>query len=199
MKKALKVIPREIIKFFMFLYCKIVYRVKVVGKENIPSSGALIFCGNHRSLLDPPLIVVTTKRQIHFIAKDELRKVFILRVLNIFFEVIFVKRDAKDISSLKTGIKYLREGGCIGLFPEGTRNGLEKGEKLKNGVAYFALNSNAKVVPIGIKGGEKPFKRITITYGKPLEFEEEKKNKKDKDVIEKVTDKIMGEILELAK
>lgn len=199
MKKALKIIPREIIKFFIFLYCKIVYRMKIIGKENISDTGALIFCGNHRSLLDPPLIVVSTKRNVHFIAKDELRKVWILRVLNIFFEVIFVKRDAKDISSLKTSIKYLKEGECIGVFPEGTRNGLEKGEKLKNGVAYFALNSDAKVIPIGIKGGEKPFKRIIITYGKPLEFEEEKKNKKDKEVIEKVTDKIMSEILKLAK
>ena len=199
MKKALKIIPREIIKFVIFIYCKIVYRVKIVGKENIPSTGAIIFCGNHRSLLDPPLIVVTNKRNIHFIAKDELRKVFILRILNIFFEVIFVKRDAKDISSLKTGIKYLKNGECIGIFPEGTRNGIEKGEKLKNGVAYFALNSNAKVIPIGIKGGEKPFKKVTITYGKPLEFEEEKKNRKDKEVVEKVTDKIMSEILKLAK
>ena len=114
-----------------------------------------------------------------------------MRILNIFFEVIFVKRDAKDISSLKRGIKYLKEGECIGLFPEGTRNGLEKGEKLKNGVAYFALNSNAKVIPIGIKGGEKPFKKITITYGKPLEFEEEKKNRKDKEIMEQVTDRII--------
>ena len=85
------------------------------------------------------------------------------------------------------------------MFPEGTRNGIEKGEKAKNGVAYFALNSDAKVIPVGIKGGEKPFRKTTITFGEPMEFNEEKENKKDKEVMEKVTDKIMNRILKLAK
>lgn len=194
---------RKVIRIFVeciiYIYCKIVYRVKVIGKKNIPKKGALIFCGNHRSLLDPPLIVITASRNdIHFIAKQELRKGPFIFLGNVF-EVIFVKRDAKDIASLKESLKYLKNNECIGLFPEGTRNGIEKGEKLKNGVAYFALNSDAKIIPVGIKGGERPFKKATITFGEPMEFNEEKKNKKDKEVMEKVTDKIMNRILELAK
>ena len=190
---------RIFVECVMYIYCKIVYRIKVIGRKNIPKEGALIFCGNHRSLLDPPLIVITASRNdIHFIAKQELKKgpfIFLGKV----FEVIFVKRDAKDIASLKESLRYLKNNECIGLFPEGTRNGIEKGEKLKNGVAYFALNSDAKIIPVGIKGGEKPFKKATITFGEPMEFNEEKKNKKDKEVMEKVTDKIMNRILELAK
>ncbi|MCI9064154.1 MAG: 1-acyl-sn-glycerol-3-phosphate acyltransferase [Clostridia bacterium] len=194
----MKKILRAIVRFFILIYFKIVYRVKVVGKENIPKDGALIFCGNHRSFLDPPLIIVTAKRHVHFIAKEELKNITFLKPLVALFEIIFVKRDAKDIASLKTSIKYLRNGECIALFPEGTRNGLEKGQKVKNGVSYFALNSDAKVIPVGIKGGEKPFKKAIITYGKPIDFSEERKNKKDKEILEKVTDEIMGKIIELA-
>ena len=51
-----KKICRIIVKSAIYIYCKIVYRMKINGTENIPKDGALIFCGNHRSFLDPPLI-----------------------------------------------------------------------------------------------------------------------------------------------
>ena len=196
----MKKILRAIVKYSILIYCKIVYRVKVIGKENIPKEGPIILCGNHRSFLDAPLMVCTTKRFTHFMAKEELTKSKFLTVLGALFEVVYVKKDAaKDLSSIKTTMKYLKNGEGIALFPEGTRNGIEKGEKVKNGVSYFVLNSEAAVIPFGIKGGEKPFKKAYITYGKPIDFTEEKKNRKDKDVIEKVTNDIMNEILELAK
>ena len=198
MKNILKKVLRVIVRTAIFIYCKIVYRAKIVGKENVPKKGAVIFCGNHRNYLDPPLIVVTAGRHVHFIAKEELRKVKLLAFLGMVFEAIYVKRDAKDIASIKTSLKYLKNNECIALFPEGTRNGIEKGEKAKDGVAYFALNSDAKVIPVGIKGGTKLFEKVTITYGKPMDFSEERKNRKDKEVMDKVTDKIMKEIIDLA-
>lgn len=195
----LKKIMRVFVRTVILIYCKIVYRLKIEGKENIPKDGALIFCGNHRNLLDAPLMVVTAGRHMHFIGKEELRKVPFFKLLGAIFEVVFVKRDAKDIGAIKTSLKYLKNGECIGLFPEGTRNGIQKGEETKNGVSYFVLNSNAKVIPVGIKGGLKPFQKAVITYGKPIDFGEERKNRKDKEVLEKVTKDIMKEILELAK
>ena len=56
MKNFFKAICRGIVKGAIIAYCKIVYRMKVVGKENIPQKGPIIICGNHRSFLDPPLI-----------------------------------------------------------------------------------------------------------------------------------------------
>ena len=61
------------------------------------------------------------------------------------------------------------------------------------------LNSDSKVIPVGIKGGLKAFQKTVITYGKPMDFEEERKNRKDKEVMKKVTEDIMKEIFELAK
>lgn len=195
----MKKIMRAIVRGAIVIYCKIVYRLKIEGKNNIPKEGALIFCGNHRNYLDAPLMVVTAGRHMYFIGKEELKKVKLFAFLGKVFDIIFVKRDAKDISAIKTTLKYLKNEECIGIFPEGTRNGIQKGEETKNGVSYFVLNSNAKVIPVGIKGGLKPFQKAIITYGKPIDFEEERKNRKDKETMEKVTNEIMKEILKLAQ
>ena len=198
MKEVIRTISRGIVKGAIWIYCKIVYRFKVVGKENIPKNGAVIICGNHRTFLDPPLIEVTCGRYTRFLAKEELTKNKFLAFLGWVFESILVKRDSKDVAALKESLKVLKNGECLALFPEGTRNGIAKGEKVKDGAAFFAVRSGAPVIPCGIKGGEKGNKKVTITYGKPLDFSEYK-GSKDKEVLDKITDEIMSNILELAK
>ena len=193
-------IIRVICKSAIFAYCKIVYRVKIIGTENIPKTGAVIFCGNHKTFLDPPLLEVTCKRDdTRFLAKEELTKNKFLAFLGKVFDAILVKRNDKDLGPMKESLKTLKQGKCIALFPEGTRNGIKKGLKPKTGVAYFALNSDATVIPVGIKGGEKPFQKTVITYGKPLILEEYKEKKKEKEILEEVTNKIMDNIIELTK
>ena len=198
MKEVIRAMSRGIVKGAIWIYCKIVYRFKVVGKENIPKNGAVIICGNHRTFLDPPLIEVTCGRYTRFLAKEELTKNKFLAFLGWVFESILVKRDSKDVAALKESLKVLKNGDCLALFPEGTRNGIAKGEKVKDGAAFFAVRSGAPVIPCGIKGGEKGNKKVTITYGKPLDFSEYK-GSKDKEVLDKITDEIMSDILELAK
>ena len=194
-----KKITRAIVKGAILIYCKIVYRAKIIGTKNIPKDGAVVFCGNHRSFLDPPLIEVTFKRDdTRFIAKKELTENKFLAFLGYIFEAILVNRDSKDVIALKESLKTLKSGGCIAVFPEGTRNGMEKGEKAKGGASFFALNSDAKVIPVGIKGGNKPFQKVIITYGKPLNFDEYKNTRKEKETIDKVTDEIMDNIVKLA-
>lgn len=198
LKKILKRILKAIVRGAIFAWCKIYYKAEILGTENIPKDGPLIFCGNHRTYLDPPLIVVTGKRDMRFLAKQELYNNKFLAFLGWVFDAIAVKRDEKDVTAIKEALKALKNGDCLALFPEGTRNGLAKGEKVKDGAAFFAVRSGAKVIPCGIKGGDKENRKVTITYGKPLDFAEYKGNK-DKDVLDKVTDEIMKNILELAK
>ncbi|MCI8654944.1 MAG: 1-acyl-sn-glycerol-3-phosphate acyltransferase [Clostridia bacterium] len=193
MKKFFKDVSRGFIKGAIYIYCKIVYRVKIIGLENVPKDEQFIFCANHRTYLDPPLIEVTAKRHIIFLAKEELAKNKFLALLGEIFDVIYVKRDEKDITAIKTTLKTLKDNKSIALFPEGTRNGLEKGEDLKDGTAFFAIKSKVKVLPIGISGEVKPFNQVTIRYGKPLDLSEYT-DVKDKDTLEKVTNKIMEEI-----
>ncbi len=198
MKKILRKILRVIVAFSIFWYCKFVYRIKIVGKENVPKEGALLFCGNHRTYLDPPLITVTAGRKMSFMAKEELKNNPFIRFLCFTFDGIWVKRDNKDIGSLKSAMKILKNGGCVGIFPEGTRNGMEKNEgKLKNGASYMALKTGAKIVPIGIQGPAKPFTKNTIIYGEPLDFSEYTSGKIDKGIEDKVSEELKEKIIAL--
>lgn len=198
MKEIVKKICRVVVAFCIFWYCKIVYKIKIIGKENIPKEGALLFCGNHRTYLDPPLITVTAGRKMSFMAKEELKSSPLMRFLCFAFDGIWVKRDSKDIGSLKTAMKLLKSGGCIGIFPEGTRNGMEKNDgKLKNGAAYMALKTGAKIVPIGIQGPAKPFTQNTIIYGQPLDFSKYASGKIDKEIEDKVSQELKEQIIAL--
>lgn len=198
MKKIIKGIIKWIVRGAIYLWCKIYYRAEIKGLENIPKEGPVIFCGNHRTYLDPPLMVCTAKRDMRFLAKEELTKNPFLNFLGWVFDAILVKRDEKDVGAIKESLKALKNEQCIALFPEGTRNGLEKGEKVKDGVAFFAVRSGAKVVPCGIKGGNKENRKVTITYGKSLDYSQYK-GSKDKEVLDKITEEIMENIIELAK
>lgn len=198
MENILKPIGRVIVKGAIYIYCKAVYRFEVIGKENIPKDGSVIICANHKSFLDPPLIEITTGRNTRFLAKEELAKNKFFAILGYVFDAILVKRDSKDIKALKESLQTLKDGECLALFPEGTRNGLKKGEKVKDGAAFFAVRSGAPVIPCGIKGGEKGNRKVTITYGKPLNYDEYK-GSKDRDVLDKVTNDIMDNIISLTK
>ena len=103
-KMFFKQIIRIIVRSAIRLYFIVVYRVKVLGRENIPTDKKepLIFCGNHRTYNDPPLIVVTAKRHVRFLAKEELRKNKLFAFLGVVFDGIYVKRDSKDVGALKT-------------------------------------------------------------------------------------------------
>ena len=200
MKNFFRKVVRIIVRGAIFIYCKIVYRLKIMGIENIPKKGAVIFCGNHRNFLDAPLVEITCKRDdARFLAKEELAKNVFFRFLGKVFNVILVKRNDKDLGPMKESLKTLKQGGAIALFPEGTRNGLKKGIKPKTGAAYFALNSDAILIPIGIKGGEKPFQKAIIKYGKPINIDEYKDKRKDKESAELVTTEIMENIIRLTE
>lgn len=191
-KKIIRIIVRSVIR----VYFIVVYRVRVLGRENLPKDKKepLIFCGNHRTYNDPPLIVVTAKRHVRFLAKEELKKNKLFAFLGVIFDGIYVKRDSKDLTAIKTTLKALKNGESIALFPEGTRNGIEKGQKAKDGAAFFAERTGARIIPVGISGGEKPFKQMTIKYGKPLDF-----SNRNKDELDEITEEIMNEIIKLTK
>jgi len=197
MKKDLNKIAKKIIRISIYIFCKIVYRAEVEGLENIPKDEPVIFCGNHKSLLDAPLMLATSKEEdAVFIAKEELKKVFIIRLVAKVYTAIFVKRDEKDVVALKDILKSLKNKKSIVIFPEGTRNGIAKGEEVKDGAAFFTIKSGVKVLPFGISGGEKPFKKVKIKYGKPIDFTKYT-DCRDKEAIKEVTSKIMDSIFEL--
>lgn len=198
MEKILKKISRVVVIVVLNIVFRTVYRMKVIGKENIPKKGALIFCGNHKSYFDPPAISITNGRKMSFLAKEELKENILFSFLGWAFDNIWVKRNSKDFTPIKNSLKILKNGDCLGIFPEGTRNGMQNdmGE-LKNGAAYLALKTGAKIIPVGLVGEGKPFTKNAIIYGKPLDLSKYENVKIDKDIEEKVNEELKFKILEL--
>ncbi len=166
-------ITRAIMILVMRIYCGIVYRIKVEGQENLPKEGNTIICSNHIHMLDSISLVIRfkTKRMIRVMAKEELFntkfKAWAFRKAGAFP----IKRGKGDTEALEVAKNYINDGDMLLMFPEGTRNGLDKGVKMKKGAAILALSTNSVIVPIGIKGNYKPFTKVRIRIGKPITLE----------------------------
>lgn len=181
-------------KFLVSVLFKILFKIKVIGKENIPKNGPVIICSNHISNYDPPTVGMTAPRTIHFMAKEELFEKkglgFILRNVNAFP----VKRGMRDRNALRKGLKLLDEGKILGLFPEGTRSKDGVVKKGLAGAGFFAMRSNATVIPCAIIGQYERSKPLTVIYGNPIEFQTLKNSKPS---AQEVTDEIMENIQRL--
>lgn len=170
------------------------YRIKVIGKENFPKEGGVLLCTNHIDALDPPVVGITCPRTVHFMAKEELFNLPLLKSILPRVKAFPVKRGMSDRQALRTGLSVLKEGNVVGLFPEGTRS---KDGELKEGLAgagFFALRGNAVVMPCAIIGPYKPFRRLKVIYGQPLDMTPYRERKAP---VEEVTAVIMEEIRRL--
>ncbi|GEN53896.1 lysophospholipid acyltransferase family protein [Halobacillus faecis] len=172
------------------------YRINIVGKKNIPAEGPVIICSNHISNLDPPVVGITSSRNIYFLAKEELFKNPVIGGILKKVHAFPIKRGMRDRNALRKGLDILKDGHALGLFPEGTRqkNG-EIGKGLA-GAGFFALRSEASIVPCAIIGPYQKFKKLKVVYGEPIDMTEYREQKASAQV---VTDRIMEEIRQLHK
>jgi 1-acyl-sn-glycerol-3-phosphate acyltransferase len=129
-------------------------RYEVEGAERVPRQGGLIVVSNHLNLADPPLLGSAIPRRIRFMAKQELFDArpggFFIR----WFGAFPVRRFEGDLQALRTAQQMLRDGGVIGMFPEGHRS---RGRGLQEpfpGTALIALRTGATVLPVAITGTE---------------------------------------------
>ncbi len=188
---------RKFLKGLFWLMSVIVYRIKINGKENIPDDGAALICPNHVHALDAVLVVVHAKRRINVLAKEELFEHRALRWLAKIFGVYPVKQNSADLSAIKTSLKILKNKELLLIFPEGTRNGLARGVPVKNGPMTIAIKAGVPIVPVGIKGNFKAFSKVTINIGKPIYYDEYKDKINDKEVVSKLTEDLIKEIVRL--
>lgn len=175
-----------------FIYA-ILFPLKIVGRENVPEEGGVLLCANHISLLDPMTIGIKLKRQVKYMAKAELFTVPVLGWLIKQLGAFPVKRGGVSKESIKISLNTLRSGNMMGIFPEGTRN--SDAGSAKKGAASFALRSGAAVVPAAIIGSYKPFRRMTVVYGAPIDLSAFADAGSES--LEAVTDVIMGRIREM--
>jgi 1-acyl-sn-glycerol-3-phosphate acyltransferase len=177
-------------------FIKPLYRIEVIGLEKFPREGGVLLCSNHIHNFDPLVVGITAKRPIHFMAKEEIFKVPVLGNIVRKCNAFPVKRGMSDRDALRTGLKILKEGNVFGLFPEGTRSKSGEIGKGLAGAGFFALRTDAEVVPCAIIGPYKSFRKLKVVYGNPINMEAMRESKAS---AEQVTELIMTEIDKLIK
>lgn len=183
-------------RFILGPIFKLYYHPKVIGKENIPKTGAVLIVGNHKHLYDQCLTIVSTKRFVRYMAK---REYFDNKKVAWFFKgtgCISVDRSIHDKDAKGKALDTLKSGGAIGLFPEGTRNKTDASLlPFKFGAVSMAKKTDAYLVPFGITGDYKfRSKNLTIRYGRPFKVTEMNLEDANK-LLEKSVRKLMEENL----
>lgn len=157
-------ILRPVIKFLIIC----LFRPKIIGKENIPSKGRIVLAGNHTSIFDCFLLISSTKRCIHFLAKHELVK-GPKKILFHNMGIIPVNREIHDHNALESAEEVLKREMVIGIFPEGTT---EKGRGLlpfKIGAVKMAYDTDTQIIPFSITGKYSIFSNnLKIVFEKPI-------------------------------
>lgn len=124
------------------------------GAEQVPTHGPLVVVANHIGFLDGPLMAIVAPRPVHVLAKREMYHGALGAFLSATGQIP-VLREGPDPAAVKSALRVLRDGGAIGVFPEGTRGGGEV-ERVKPGAAYLAMAAGASVVPLVFLGTRLP-------------------------------------------
>ncbi len=173
--------------YLSFLYlvvipvAKLMYNIKVEGRENVPAGSHYIYASNHVSYLDPPLLTYATGgRFIAYMAKQELFDApnLVLRTLVRWLGAFAVNRDKPEIATFKT-VKAIfnTKDWALGIFPQGgIRKDTNKIENIHKGFVLFAKKFKADIVPVAICGYDGYAKRLfekhlTMKVGKPISYE----------------------------
>ncbi|WP_406067625.1 1-acyl-sn-glycerol-3-phosphate acyltransferase [Streptomyces sp. NBC_01020] len=193
---------------------RLLFRPRIEGLEHIPEDGAAIVAGNHLSFSDHFLMPVVLSRRITFLAKQEYFTGPGIkgRLTAAFFRSIGqipVDRSGREAgrAAVREGLGVLGRGELLGIYPEGTRSHDGRLYKGKVGVAVMAIQGRVPVVPCAMVGtfeiqppGQRmpKIRRVTIRFGKPLDFSRYAGLENEKVALRAVTDEIMYAVLGLS-
>lgn len=192
----------EILRVIFTFIFNVFFHWQVRGSENIPKTGGVLICANHISNLDPPVIATAVPRALHYMAKEELFRVWgfgrIIRNLNAFP----VRRGSADRTAIRTALGLLIAGEVVGIFPEGTRSKTGVLGNPEPGVSLIAARAGVPIVPAAITGTNqffrngKIFPQFVVRFGAPIHAEQ---GKIDKASLDSLSQTIMNEISNLLK
>jgi 1-acyl-sn-glycerol-3-phosphate acyltransferase len=155
-------------------------RYQVIGREHVLKDRAVVFCSNHQSNVDPPILFRALHRRLHILYKAELGKIPVLgRVLEAG-GFIPVQRDNRDaaFASIERAADSIRAGNSFLIFPEGTRSKTDELLPFKKGGFVMAFNAQAPIVPVAVTGGREAMRKgsavirpvnVTVRIGPPVE------------------------------
>lgn len=185
------------------------WRVEVLGAENIPRAGGAIFCPNHTSVIDSFFLPLVLPRRITFVGKAEYMDSWKTKHLFPALGMIPIDRSGGSATerALNTAARVLDDGQFFGIYPEGTRARDGKLHRGHTGPARLALRTGVPIVPVGIVGTReiqppeakvpKPFKRAGVRFGRPIDVARYADRADDRLVLRQIIDEVMYEIREL--
>jgi 1-acyl-sn-glycerol-3-phosphate acyltransferase len=155
-------------------------RFKVAGRENVPQGRAAVYCANHQSNVDPPVLYRAVHPRLHVLYKQEIDRIPLLARAFRMAGFIPIDRHNKEsaLRSIEAGASSLRSGHSFLIFPEGTRSKTDQLLPFKKGGFRMAIKAGAPIVPVAISGGRAAMVRgsfiirpvtLTIRVGRPVE------------------------------
>ncbi|HEX2362506.1 MAG TPA: lysophospholipid acyltransferase family protein [Jiangellaceae bacterium] len=193
---------------------RLVYRPWAEGLEHVPAHGAAIVASNHLSFSDSLFMPLVVPRRVTFLAKSDYftgpgLKGWLTRVFFRGVGQVPVDRSGGKASeaAIRAGLKVLRRGDLLGIYPEGTRSPDGRLYRGKTGVARMALEARVPVIPVAMIDTDKmqpPGRLIPrvmrpgVRFGKPLNFSRYEGMEGDRYVLRSVTDEIVYSLMELS-
>lgn len=146
---------------------------RVIGRENIPASGSYLICPNHSGLADPIWVVLAMKLDHvpQIMAKKELFRIPVLNKLLTWLGAFGVDREGSDVHAIKIGLRCLKEGRQLMVFPEGTRVKPGKVVEPKRGAMVLAHRTDSWILPVYLTVRRRPFSPMTCVFGKPYKLD----------------------------
>jgi len=155
-------------------------KYRIAGAGNLPRDRAAVYCCNHQSNVDPPILYTVLHPRMHILYKHEIDRIPVLARAFRMGGFIPIDRSRKEsaMRSIEAGARSLQAGNSFLIFPEGTRSETDEMLPFKKGGFIMAIKAGAPIVPVGIQGGRAAMRRgstiirpvtVSIRVGKPIE------------------------------
>jgi len=155
-------------------------RYRVHHRERIPRDRAVVFCSNHESNVDPPVLFQALHKRLHVLFKAELQKLPVLGAVMVAGGFVPVERERREASmaSIDRAAASIRDGNTFLIFPEGTRSKTAELLPFKKGGFIMAIKAQAPIVPVAVSGGRSAMRKgswlvrpvmVDVKIGEPVE------------------------------